>query len=153
MKRSSHSQRGVTLIELVMSIVIIAIAASAVLGLLSQSSGTSANAMIVAQAVSIGEAYMEEITLQSFDDPDGSDGEATRSAFDDVDDYNGLIDNGARDQFGNALPGLANYTVSVSVLASTALPSVPGGDTLRVDVRVQNAPYVDFTLTSYRTRL
>jgi MSHA pilin protein MshD len=136
-----------------MSIVIIAIAAGAVLGLLSQTSGHSADAMIIAQAVSIGEAYAEEIGLQSFDDPDGSDGEALRADFDDIDDYDGLVDAGARDQFGNNLPGLADYTVSVNVQSSSALTGVASGDVRRIDVRVVNAPFVDMTLTRYRTRL
>lgn len=146
-------ESGMSLVELVVSIVVIAIAVGAVLGLLSQTAGSSADAMIVAQAVSIGEAYVEEIGLQSFDDPDGSDGEALRANYDDIDDYNGLIDSGARDQFGNSLPGLSAYTVSVSVQNSSALTGVASGDVNRIDVRVVNAPYVDLTLTRYRTRL
>lgn len=142
-----------TLIELVMSIVVIAIAAGAVLGLLSQTSGHSADAMIISQAVSIGEAYAEEIGLLSFADPDGSDGETLRADFDDIDDYDGLVDNGARDQFGNALPGLSTYTVSISVQNSSALTGVASGDVQRIDVRVTNLPYVDLTLTRYRARL
>ncbi|MGD8323327.1 MAG: prepilin-type N-terminal cleavage/methylation domain-containing protein [Gammaproteobacteria bacterium] len=153
MKRRMRCESGITLVELVMSIVIIAIAAGAVLGLLSQTSGHSADAMIIAQAVSIGEAYAEEIGLQSFDDPDGSDGEALRADFDDIDDYDGLVDAGARDQFGNNLPGLADYTVSVNVQSSSALTGVASGDVRRIDVRVVNAPFVDMTLTRYRTRL
>jgi MSHA pilin protein MshD len=147
------AQSGVTLIELVMSIVVISIAASAVLGLLSQSAGTSANAMIAAQAVSIAEAYIEEIALNTFDDPDGVDTETLRGAFDDIDDYDGLADVGAHDQFGNAIPGLDAYVVSVSVQTSPALPGVAAGDALRIDVRVSRAPFVDFTLSTYRTRL
>ena len=153
MNGSLKRQGGMTLIELVMSVVIIAIAVGGVLGLLAQTSGHSADAMIISQAVSIGEAYAEEIGLQSFDDPDGSDGEAARADFDDVDDYNGLVDAGARDQFGNALPGLSAYTVSVNVQNSAALTGVASGDVHRIDVRVVNAPYVDLTLTRYRTRL
>lgn len=153
MKQRTRRESGMTLIELVMSIVIIAIASASVLGLLAQTSGHSADAMIIAQAVSIGEAYAEEIGLQSFDDPDGSDGETLRASFDDVDDYNGLVDNGARDQFGNALPGLSSYTVSVSVQNSAALTGVASGDVRRIDVRITNAPYVDLILTRYRTRL
>ena len=153
MKRGLQRHSGMTLVELVMSIVVIAIAAGAILGLLAQTSGHSADAMIVSQAVSIGEAYAEEIGLQSFVDPDGTDGEALRANFDDIDDYDGLVDNGARDQFGNALPGLSNYTVSVNVQNSAALTGVASGDVQRIDVRVINAPYVDLTLTRYRTRL
>ena len=95
-----RGERGATLIELVISIVVIAIAASAVLGVLSSTVGRSADAMVMSQAVAIAEAYLEEITLKSFADPDGVDGEAARPDFDDVDDYHGLVDNGARDQFG-----------------------------------------------------
>lgn len=153
MKRRVQLENGMTLMELVMSIMIIAIAAGAVLGLLSQTSGHSADAMIITQAVSIGEAYAEEIGLQSFDDPDGSDGETLRASFDDIDDYNGLVDNGARDQFGNPLPGLSAYTVSVNVQSSAALTGVASGDVQRIDVRIVNAPFVDLTLTRYRTRL
>ena len=153
MKSRAQIERGMTLVELVMSIVVIAIAAGAVLGLLAQTSGNSADAMIVSQAVSIGEAYAEEIGLQSFDDPDGADGEVLRASFDDIDDYDGLADIGARDQFGNALPGLSGYTVSVVVQNSGALTGIPSADVRRIDVRVVNAPYVDLTLTRYRARL
>ncbi len=79
-------ERGVTLIELVISIVVIAVAASAVLGLLSRSAGSSADPMVLSQAVSIGEAYLEEIMLKAFDDPDGVAVEGSRGDFDDVDD-------------------------------------------------------------------
>ena len=145
-------ERGVTLSELVISIVVVAIAASAVLGVLARSAETSADAMVIAQAVSIGEAYLEEITLKPFVDPDGVDGEANRAAFDDVDDYDGLVDVGARDQFGNAIPALAGYTVRVAVTSSAALAGVPGSDAERVDVRVTFPPSVDLTLSAYKTR-
>jgi MSHA pilin protein MshD len=85
-------------------------------------------------------------------DPD-ADGEAVRADFDDVDDYDGLVDAGAADQFGNPIPALAAYTVSVDVTPSAALPSIGAADAVRVDVRVQYAPYVDFALSAYKTRL
>jgi MSHA pilin protein MshD len=64
-----HAERGMTLVELTISIVVIAIAASAVLGLLSRSVGRSADAMVMSQAVAIAEAYLEEITLKPFASP------------------------------------------------------------------------------------
>jgi MSHA pilin protein MshD len=152
MSTSGHHERGVTLIELVISIVVIAIAASAVLGVLSRSVGRSADAMVMSQAVAIAEAYLEEITLKPFADPDGVDGETLRTAFDDVDDYNGLVDVGARDQFGNAPSALSRYTVSVTVTPTATLTSVPSVDAERVDVRVTYAPNVTVALTGYRTR-
>jgi MSHA pilin protein MshD len=142
-----------TLIEVVISIVVIAIAVGAVLGALSVNVQHSADALATAQAISIAEAYLEEISLKSFDDPDGSDGEVLRSEFDDVDDYDGLVDAGAEDQFGAAIPGLASYTVAVAVTPSAALPSIAPADALRIDVRVQFSDLVDYTLSAYRTRL
>jgi len=145
-------EHGATLIELIISIVVISIAASAVLGLLSGSVGRSADAMVMAQAVSIAEAYLEEISLKSFVDPDGVDGEGARTDFDDVDDYNGLVDNGARDQFGGAPAALAQYTVSVTVASSAALTGVPGAAAERIDV-VVTAPNVTVALSGYKTQL
>jgi len=142
-----------TLIELVIAIVVVAIAVSAILGVLSRNVEHSADAMIMSQAVSIAEAYMEEVSLKAFADPDGIDGEALRADFDDADDYAGLVDNGAYDQFGNAIAGLAGYTVSVAVGPSTALPGIAGADALRIDVRVAYAPYIDYVLSAYKTRL
>lgn len=148
-----RGQRGATLIELVISIVVIAIAASAVLGVLSGSVGRSADAMVLSQGVAIAEAYLEEISLRPFDDPDGVDGEAARPDFDDVDDYDGLVDVGARDQFGTALPPLAQYTVTVAVTASAGLAGVPPADAQRVDVRVTHPGNVVVALTGYKARL
>lgn len=146
-------QTGATLVELLLSIVIVAIAASAVLGVLSTTNASSADPMLRHQAASIAEAYLEEILLKSFDDPDGVDGEAARVDFDDVDDYDGLLDAGARDQFGNPIAALSDYSVSVSVSASAALPGVPAADVLRVDINVAWQSQIDFIVSSYRTRL
>jgi MSHA pilin protein MshD len=145
-------QAGVSLVELLLSIVIVATAASAVLAVLSSTTGASADPMVRRQAASIAEAYLEEILLKPFADPDGADGEAVRVDFDDVDDYDGLVDAGARDQFGNAIPALDDYTVSVVVSASTALPGVPVADTLRIDVNVAWETSISFTASGYRTR-
>jgi MSHA pilin protein MshD len=151
--RRPAREHGMTLIEVIVSIVVVAIAVTAVLGVLAANVRHSADAMVVTQAVSIAEAYIEEISLKPFADPDGSDGETARANLDDADDYDGLVDAGAVDQFGNAIAGLENYTVSVAVGPSSALPGVTASDTLRIDVRVQFAPYVNYTLSTYRARL
>ncbi len=146
-------QRGVTLIEIVVSIVVIATAAGALLSLFSRNIERSADAMIVSQAIAIAEAYVEEVSLKSFFDPDGSDAEAARVDFDDADDYDGLLDNGAVDQFGNPIPSLSGYTVAVAVQPTASLPGVAAADAFRIDVRVRFDPYVDYTLSAYKTRL
>lgn len=145
-------QAGVTLVELLVSIVIVSIAASAVLGVISMTTAGSADPMIRHQASAIAEAYLEEILLRPFDDPDGVDGEAARADFDDLDDYDGLADSGARDQFGNPIAALAAYDVSVSVTASAALPGVPAADAFRVDVVVSRGADLSYLLSGYRTR-
>ena len=143
-------QSGGTLIELVIAIVIISISVSAILMALSTSLAQSADPMIRHQAVSIAEAYLEEIALKPFADPDGVDGEASRDLFDDVDDYNTLVDVGARDQFNAALAGLEDYTVTVAVTASSALPSIASTDLFLISVTITHAAQIDFTISAYR---
>ncbi len=143
-------QGGTTLIELVISIVIISIAASAVLMAVSMTVGRSADPMLRHQAVAIAEAYLEEIFLKPFDDPDGVDGEASRVLYDDVNDYHGLTDVGARDQFDAALAGLGDYTVAVTVATSGALPSIAATDLYLISVTVTRATDISFTVSAYR---
>ena len=150
--RCRLGQRGMTLIELVVSIVVISIAVGAILGVLSRNAEHSADAMVLTQAATIAEAYLEEIELKPFADPNGVSGATARAQFDDVGDYNGLVDNGAADEFGNAIPSLSRYTVSVNVTPTSALPNVPSTDAYRIDVRVRYAPYVDIVLTGYKAR-
>ena len=143
-------QAGTTLIELVISIVIVSIAVSAVLMAFSMTVGYSADPMIRHQAIAIAEAYLEEIALKAFDDPDGVDGEANRTLYDDVNDYNGLVDVGARDQFNAALAGLYDYTVTVAVTASSALPSIASTDLFLISVTITHAADINFTVSAYR---
>ncbi len=145
-----HRQAGTTLIELVISIVIVSIAATAVLMALSSTVGHSADPMLRHQAVAIAEAYLEEIFLKPFDDPDGVDGEASRTLYDDVNDYNGLVNVGARDQFDAALPDLDQYTVAVTVATSGALPGIAAADLYLVSVKVTHGADIDFTVSAYR---
>lgn len=152
MTLATRSQRGVTMVELVVSIVIISIAVTAVLGVLSMTTANSADPMIRHQAAAVAESYIEEILLKPMTDPDGVDGETARADFDDLDDYDGLSDAGAHDQFGAPLAGLEDYSVAVTVTPSSALPAVPVADVLRVDVVVTHANAVNFALSGYRTR-
>ncbi len=147
---SMRRQSGTTLIELIIAIVIISIAASGVLMAISTTVGSSADPMIRHQAVAIAEAYLEEIALKSFVDPDGVDGEASRDLYDDVDDYDGLVDNGARNQFDAAIADLSNYTVSVAVTASSALPSIFSTDLYLISVTITHAANINFTISAYR---
>lgn len=163
-----RGQRGVTLVELVISIVVIAIALVGVMLLASNTTRHSADPMIQHQAVAIAEAYLEEVMLLPFDElaasgtaegPLGIDaGETARGLYDDVNDYLGHTDVGARGLTNPAvvIPGLDQYTVTVDVqnngnLGAGAL-AVPNGSAELVTVRVSHSAGVNVVLAGYRTR-
>lgn len=147
-------QAGATLIELVISIVIISLSLSAVMMLVANSTRSSADPMVRAQATSIANAYLEEILSQALLDPGGGDlgtaepGE-TRATFDDVTDYNGLNDNaGAVDQHGTPIAGLQGYNVAV-VVNSTTLSGNPARR-IQVTVSYDGDPDFSLSLATYR---
>ncbi len=144
-------QRGVTLIELVVAITVVAIAVGGVLGAISSISSRSADAMIQQQAIAIAQAYLDEILQRWVVDPNGTPANTGRSSWDTVDQYNGLADSGAHDQYGNAIAALSGYSVSVAVTASSALGGVPSTAARRIDVTVSHAPNVTVVLSGYRT--
>ncbi len=114
-------QSGVTLVELILSMVVISIALTGVFTVMNLTVRHSADPIIQHQAVAIAESYLEEVLLKSYDDPDGVDGEVSRDLYDDVDDYDGLNDNGVKDLLGNSVAILSSYTVTVSVSAPVTL--------------------------------
>jgi MSHA pilin protein MshD len=150
MKRISirRRQRGLTLVEVVTSITVVALAGMAVLGVLAYLSSGSGSALADSRARAVADMYLNEALARPLTDPDGVDGEAARSAFDDVDDYDGIDDATAVDFAGN--PAGA-FRVRVSVVPD-ALGTLPASDVRRVNVRV-DLPDGRFVLASgYRTR-
>ncbi len=139
-------QRGFTLIELIISIVIISIAITGILLVMNHTTQHSADPMIEHQAVAVAESYLEEILSKAYTDPDGTNAGETRATYDDVDDYATLPDSVVRDQFGNAVAALAGYQVTVAVVPQT----INGQAMKRVDVRVRNGTLVDITVSGYR---
>jgi len=114
---NKRQQRGVTLIELILSMVIISIAVTGVLSVMNLTVKHSADPVVEHQAIAIAEAYLEEILLQAYTDPNGTNAGETRSSFDNVDDYNGLSDTGAHNQQATTLlTNLSSYNVAVSVV-------------------------------------
>jgi MSHA pilin protein MshD len=148
MRRRQH---GFSLIELVVAITVVAIGATSILGTMGAVASHSADAMIQQQAVSIAQAYLDEILQRWVVDPYGSPPNTGRASWDLVDEYNGLNDLGAHDQFGNPIAALAAYNVSVAVVPSTALNGIAAAAARRVDVTVTYAPNVSVTLSGYRT--
>ena len=148
-KTSATCQSGVTLIEVVVAIVIVAMAATAILGAMASITMRGAETMVRQQAVAVAEAYLEEILLQPVAFPGGVV-PTTRVSFNDEDQYNGLNDAGARDQFGNAITYLAGYTVSVTVAQTTALTGIAAAQARQINVNVTDPNGVTVRLTGYR---
>ena len=140
MTHTATAQRGVTLIELIIFIIVVSVAMTGVLVVMNQSSRTNADPMVREQATAVAQAYMEEVMLQPYSDPDGGEiggcevGE-TRSTYDDVADYDCTADNnGAVDQNGTLVPGLEAYNVVVNVANDT----LNGDSSQRIDVQVSH---------------
>lgn len=152
-----YRQAGVTLVELIISMVIISIALVGIFTVINLTSTTSANPVVQYQAIAIAESYMEEIMLQAYCDPNipetcdfgmgtGPDDE-TRATYNDVDDYNGLPDNRVRDNQGNEITSLSAYTVAVEVVEN---PDVAGLPAKVITVTVTGSGIPAIVLTGYR---
>jgi MSHA pilin protein MshD len=141
---SHRLARGVTLIELVVTIVVIAVAGAALSGTLAYLNGTGNTSILQAQAQSIAAAYLNEITGKRF----VADGvEASRDLYDDIFDYDGMVDAVARDEFGNVA---GNFRVSVNVV-NGALNGLPAAGVRRIDVAVEYGNGYSVVATGYRT--
>jgi MSHA pilin protein MshD len=150
--RMRSRYRGVTLVELVVAITIVAIAVTTILGAFAAVATRSADAMMQQQAIAIGESYLSEILQRWVVDPNPTTPPNTgRASWDLVDQYNGLVEV-PHDQFGTAIVSLNSYTVSVSTSQSSALGGVPAADARRVDITVTYPPSASVILSGYRTR-
>lgn len=153
-------QRGVTLVELVIAIVIVGIAAAALYSAMASITARSADPMLRQQSLAIAEAYLEEIGLQAFPAstscPASNDGNG-RGSFDDVCDYNGLNYGGAtplapRTALSSVpIAGLEAYQVVVRVSAD-ALHDIASSDALLIRVTVTDPLGQALELAGYRTR-
>jgi len=151
---SAGASRGFTLIELIVAITIVAICAVTLMGVMAAVASRSADAMLQQQAIAIAQAYLDEIEQRWVAvDPTiyGTVTNTGRSSWYLVDQYNNLYDVGAHDQFGDGISALLAYTVSVSVVQSTALPGIASSNARRIDVTVTTPPNVSVTLSGYRT--
>jgi MSHA pilin protein MshD len=140
----------VTLIELVVAIVIVSIAAIAILAAISWTMQRGAEAAVRQQAVAVAEAYLEEILLQPIAIPTGAAPTSNRALMSYEDEYNNLNDTGAYDQYGNSIPNLTGYNVSVSVAQTTALTGITAANARQITVTVADPNGATVVLTGYR---
>jgi MSHA pilin protein MshD len=172
-------QRGLSLIELLVFIVVVGIAVSGVLSVYSLNVRSSADPMVQKQALAIAESLLEEVLAKPYTycDPDDANADtATNPAgcatmaetamgpeagetrysnltpFDNVNDYNGFSMAGIVDLSGNAVPGLAGYSATLQVAPAGAFNGIPAGETLLVSVTVTGPGNHSVSLSGYRSR-
>ena len=142
--RPARKLSGFTLIEVVVGIVVSAIALTFLSALFFSGSGNSVKPLMQIRAAEFAQSLMEEILAKPFDEntPVGgipactvctaqgdlgfdsgeelSPGVGDRSLFDDVDDYDYYCNDGSpfdiRDAFGNTLNNFTNYRMSICVV-------------------------------------
>ena len=125
-------ERGFTLVELIVTMVVVSIAVLGMTYALSFAFSHQSDGLWQAKGVALAESYLEEIMARRFDETTplggvppcspatvpcsaiGADGEA-RDEFDDVDDYDGVDDLPPLDIHGNPRLEYAGYRVEVAV--------------------------------------
>ena len=145
-----YKQSGATLVELIVSIIVLSILSVGIMTVISNTLLNSAKPLLHTQAIAIAESYMAEILSKPMDDPAGSDGETLRANFDDINDYDGLADNaGAKDRAGSLISGLEGYNVAVSVTVASSINGLAGGKKITVTV-THDSGTINLPVTAYR---
>jgi MSHA pilin protein MshD len=143
-RRYYQRQKGVTLVELVISIVIISIAMVAVLNSFSVSISQSADPLWRNKTLKLAQFYLDEILSKPYDESTplggiphvanpscaalGPDGSESRATYDDVDDYDGLVDAPPVSLVGSIDSSYDQYSVSVTVSCDGSNVSASGNN-------------------------
>lgn len=121
-------QRGFTLIELIIFIVVVSAGLAGILSVINTVVKSSADPMVRKQAIAIAESLLEEILLKDYSSPSGgtnvgsvcSGASPPRVNWDNVCDYIGYTTTlGIVDILGGSV-GLANYNISPAVKVEAA---------------------------------
>lgn len=151
------AQRGVSMIELIMFIIIISLAVAGILLVMNKVTGHSADTLVRKQALAVAESLLEEIELQGVSGVTPNPIPATnanRSNFDNVFNYNGYNTSGGIKSMDGAttLPGLDSYNVAPAVVVTpTTAPwgGIPAGTAVVITVSV-TGPGGRIDVTGYR---
>lgn len=177
-RRRSHPQAGLSLIELIMFVVIVSVGIAGILSVFNLTTQKSADPQIRRQMLAVAEALLEEVQFKAFtycdpDDPNavtatgpgdctggaggandesklplGAEAGETRATYDNVSDYNGLNLAPASDINGTTITG---YSATVSVTQQQAEASIPLAESLRITVTVTHGGD-SLSLSGYRLR-
>ena len=151
--RVLNRQRGVSLIELIMYIVIVSTAIIGILSVMNVISKNSADPVIHKQALAIADSLLEEIELQDFAAASGTtsagavnSGNRT-SGYHVVNEYNGFAMNPFTSLNGSTLSG---YSTSVSV-QNVVLGSIASASAVLIAVTVTDPSGNTLEMDGYRT--
>lgn len=165
-------QRGVTLIELIIFIVVVSIGVAGVLIAFNTAVKSSADPMLNKQALRLAESTMQEVLQKSYqnDALDAANTSATlgctpsttpscrsnnptdRPNYNDVDDYSGYSQTGVTTMDGAVtVTNLASYSVSIVVdKVSATLGAIAAPDVKKITVTVSGQGQT-LSLTAYRS--
>ncbi len=151
--RPGRYQRGISLIEIIVFIIVVGIAVAAVTEVFSTATRANADPLLRRQALAVAQALMEEISYKEFSNPpNGFTGPYTpvnRGKFDDVMDYNGFAMDGIAYLDGTPIPGLGLYRVLVAV-APAAFGPVPTPQGWKITITVTDPSGEELVLDGYR---
>ena len=130
-----RGQRGVTLVELIVALVIAGVVMTSVWNAWTMLSTRSADPLVARQQLAVAQSLLREIELQPL--PGDAVAAATpgRTGYASIADYHGLTMSGIDDVEGHAIAGLEAYGATVSV-AALELAGVPAGSGWWITVSV-----------------
>ena len=154
--KNLRKNKGFTLIELIVSMVVISVSLVGTLLAFDAATKTSGKPVVTHQLVSIARSYAEEVLTKEFPTtlPCPSP-PASRLNYTNICDYNNLTDNGVKDHTGASVSGLEKYNVSVSLDTATASLSTltSGTEVVRIDISVNLDGEIGGTnLSVYKTK-
>ncbi len=116
-----RAQRGFTLLEAVLAIVVLGVGLGGVLLAFQSIAKSSADPVITRQMMAIANTILEEILLKPYAPAaNAAPSGCARDTFNDIGDFNGYTSTGICTVDGSAVAALASYSVSVSVEAATS---------------------------------
>jgi MSHA pilin protein MshD len=146
--RTLSNQRGLTLMEMVVVILVLGIAMPPLITMMGRVMEENLDVRSIQTASVFGRDLLEEVISKSYDErnnspwsnPLGPDGSETRATYDDVDDYDGFVE--------NPIAGTTNFSSRVTVYyvdpdgvdLDTVQPDSSNTlDYKRIDVTITNA--------------
>jgi len=144
------SSQGMSLIEMIITIVIVSVAMVASLKSFSVLTGRSTDTMIQTRTLDLAQLYFDEILTHRFDEASGVNGVPTytgacritddgesRSNYDDVDDFDAVSGETPALIDASIAADYSGFLVSIDVTCDSSIGSLANG-AKRIDIRITN---------------